>query len=91
MVYNKQNVFTAVTAEDISERIIVKGVYGYFAHDIDSLKKALKEDKTNRRCMYGRLTAIKDETNRARFVIDKGDYIFSLFYPTDSFLNTERY
>ena len=29
--------------------------------------------------------------NRARFVWDKGDRIFSLFYPTDNKLNTARY
>ena len=91
MVFNEQNVFTCVTAGKISERIILDGIYGYFAHDLDSLKKALREDKTSSRCLYGRLTKVKDETNRARFVLDRGDYIFSLFYPTDNCLNTNRY
>lgn len=91
MVYNKQNVFTAVTASDIPQRVLLQGVYGYFAHDIDSLKKAVTSNKTSARCLYGRLTEIKSETNRARFVLDRGDYIFSLFYPTDNFINTDRY
>lgn len=91
MIFNKQNVFTAVTAEDISQRIILNGIYGYFAHDLDSLKKAVENDKTSGRCLYGRLTNVKDSTNRARFVLDRGDYIFSLFYPTDNVLNPARY
>ncbi len=91
MVYNRQNIFTVVTADDIPQQVINNGIYGYFAHDIDSLKKTVENDKTSGRCLYGRLTQIRDQTNRARFVLDKGDYIFSLFYPTDNFLNTSRY
>lgn len=91
MIFDKQNVFTAVTADDISQRVIIQGVFGYFAHDLDSLKKAVENDKTSGRCLYGRLTSVKDPTNRARFVLDKGDYIFTLFYPTDNYLNTSRY
>lgn len=85
------NVFTVVTADNISERVMLQGIYGYFAHDLDSLEKAVENNKTSSRCLYGRLTSIKDKTNRARFVLDRGDYIFSLFYPTDNFLNTNRY
>lgn len=91
MVYFPQNVYTAVTASNITEEAVLRGIYGYFAHDIDSLKKAVKNEKTSARCVYGKLTAVKDETNRARFVLDRGDYIFSLFYPTDNYLNTNRY
>lgn len=85
------NIFTVLTANNISEGVIQQGIYGYFAHDLDSLEKAVENNKTSGRCLYGRLSAIKDKTNRARFVLDKGDYIFSLFYPTDNFLNTNRY
>lgn len=91
MVFDVRNVYTSVSASDVSERVILHGVYGYFAHDLASLKEAVKNNKTTGKCLYGRLTAIKDETNRARFVLDRGDYIFSLFYPTDNFLNTDRY
>lgn len=82
---------TVVSADDISERVIQAGVYGYFAHDLDSLQKAVQAGRTTSRCMYGRLTRIMEPTNRSRFVLDRGDYVFSLFYPTDSFLNTDRY
>lgn len=91
MVYEKQKVLTAVTADEVPERIILQGLFGYFAHDVNSLKRAVTEEKTSSRCYYGRLTQIKDDTNRARFVLDKGDMIFSLFYPTDTVLNVNRY
>lgn len=91
MNINYNNVFTAVTAGSITETIITQGLYGYFAHDLDSLEKAVENNKTSSRCLYGRLTSIKDKTNRARFVLGRGDYIFSLFYPTDNYLNTNRY
>lgn len=91
MLIDKNNVFTAVTADDIPKRTVLQGIYGYFAHDFDSLKKAVEQNKTSGRCCYGRLTQIRDATNRARFVLDRGDCIFSLFYPTDNYLNTSRY
>ena len=91
MQFNKQNVMTVVTADDISQRVILAGIYGYFSHDIDSLQKAVTDGRTSRRCMYGRLTRIVDSTNRSRFVLDNGNYIFSLFCPTDNYLNTNRY
>ena len=91
MQFNKQNVMTVVTADDISQRVILAGIYGYFAYDIDSLQKAVTAGRTSSRCMYGRLTKVMDSTNRSRFVLDNGNYIFSLFYPTDNYLNTDRY
>lgn len=91
MMFERDKVVTAVTADDISQRAILKGIFGYFAHDVNSLKRAVIEEKTSGRCYYGRLTQIKDDTNRARFVLDKGDLIFSLFYPTDTALNVNRY
>lgn len=39
MIYNRQNIFTVVTADDIPQQVINNGIYGYFAHGIDSLKK----------------------------------------------------
>lgn len=91
MQFNKQNVITVVTAGDITQKEVLAGVYGYFAHDIDSLQKAVIAGRTNAKCMYGRLTKIMGSTNRSRFVLDGGDFVFSLFYPTDDFLNTDRY
>ena len=91
MVYEKHRVLTAVTADEVPERTILQGLYGYFAHDVNSLKRAVIEEKTSSRCYYGRLTQIKDDTNRARFVLDKGELIFTLFYPTDTALNVNRY
>ena len=91
MQFNKQNVMTVVTADDISQRVILAGIYGYFAYDIDLLQKAVTSGMTSSRCMYGRLTKIMDSTNRSRFVLGNGDHIFSLFYPTDNYFNKDRY
>lgn len=90
--FNKSQVFTCVTADDLlNSGHIAKGIYGYFAHDLAHLKKAVEENKQNLYCFYGQLTKIMSTDNRARFVLDKGDYIFSLFYPTDWKLNIARY
>jgi len=90
--FNKSQVFTCVTADDLlNNGYIAKGIYGYFAHDLEHLKKSVEENKQNRYCFYGKLTKIMSADNRARFVLDKGDCIFSLFYPTDWKLNTARY
>lgn len=91
MQIDRNNIFTCVTADLISDKVILQGIYGYFARDLDSLSTAVEKNKTSSRCLYGKLTAIKDKTNRARFVLDRGDYIFSLFYPTDNYLNANRY
>lgn len=91
MQYYKQNVFTVVTADDIPQKTVAKGIFGYFANDLASLRQAVETDKTTDRCLYGRLTCIKGSANRERFVLDKGNYMFSLFYPTDTFLNINRY
>lgn len=90
--FNKSQVFTCITADGLlGNDNIAKGIYGYFAHDLEHLKKAVEENKQNRYCFYGQLTKIMPSDNRARFVLDKGDGIFSLFYPTDYELNPARY
>jgi hypothetical protein len=91
MTFHKDVVKTAVTADDISESILEAGIYGYFADDAESLRKAVTLSRTSARCLYGRLTKILSAENRARFMLGRGDFMFSLFYPTDSYLNTERY
>lgn len=91
MTFHKEAVKTAVTADEISESILSEGIYGYFADDAESLKMAVTVSKTSARCLYGRLTKVLGAMNRSRFVLDKGDFMFALFYPTDSYLNTERY
>lgn len=91
-IYSRSNVYTCVTAEElINNGFVEKGIYGYFAHDIHSLKRAVEENKQNRNCFYGRLSKVLSDENRARFVWENGDYIFSLFYPTDWQLNKERF
>lgn len=91
MTFHKDVAKTAVTADEISESILLEGIYGYFADDAESLRKAVTLSRTSARCLYGRLTKVLGATNRSRFVLGRGDFMFSLFYPTDSFLNTERY
>lgn len=90
--FNKSQAFTCITADDLlSNGFIANEIYGYFANDLEHLKKAVEENKQNLYCFYGQLTKIMSADNRARFVWDKGDRIFSLFYPTDNKLNTARY
>lgn len=91
MTFHKDVAKTAVTADEISEGILEADIYGYFADDAESLRKAVTLGRTSAKCLYGRLTKILEATNRSRFVLGRGDFMFSLFYPTDSFLNTERY
>ena len=41
--FNKSQVFTCVTADDLLNKdYIAKGIYGYFAHDLAHLKKAIE-------------------------------------------------
>jgi hypothetical protein len=91
MTYEKEKVVTSVTADDISQRAILKGIFGYFANDVESLQKAVVYEKTSGRCYYGRLTQVRNRDKKDRFVMDKGELIFNLFYPTDTLLNTARY
>lgn len=93
MQVNKNNVYTAVNADDLIEVLIKenKRIYGYFSNNYNSLKKAVEKGKTNNKCLYGALTKILSDTEPQRFVLDKGDYFFALFYPTDDYLNYNRY
>lgn len=91
MTYKREKVVTAVTADDISQRAILKGIFGYFANDIEPLQTAVINEKTSGRCYYGRLTQVRSRDKRDRFVLDREELIFTLFYPTDTTLNTLRY
>lgn len=91
MTYERDKVVTAVTADDVSQRAVLKGIFGYFANDIEALQTAVTHEKTSGRCYYGRLTQVRSRDKRDRFVLDKGELIFTLFYPTDTALNTLRY
>ena len=91
MTFHKDVVRTVVTADGITKSAIKSGVYGYFANDLESLQRAVTEEKSSGKCLYGQLTKILGAEQRARFVLDKGERIFSLFYPTDSQLNLMRY
>lgn len=93
MQINKNNVYTVVNADELSEILIRenKRIYGYFSNNFNSLKKALEKGQTNSKCFYGELTKIMSDTEPQRFVLDKGDYFFALFYPTDDYLNCDRY
>lgn len=93
MQVNKNNVYTAVNADELIKILEQenKRIYGYFSNNYNSLKKAVEKGRTNNKCLYGELTKILSDTETQRFVLDKGDYFFSLFYPTDDFLNCNRY
>lgn len=93
MQVNKNNVYTVVNAEELIKKLVQEEtkIYGYFSNNYNSLKKAVEKGKTNNKCLYGELTKILSDTEPQRFVLAKGDYIFSLFYPTDDFLNCNRY
>ena len=83
MQINKNNVYTAVNADELIETLIKenKRIYGYFSNNFNSLKKAVEKGKTNNKCLYGELTKILSDTEPQRFVLDRGDY----------YLNCNRY
>lgn len=91
MTFHKDVVRTVVTADSVTEDAIKSGVYGYFSNDLEAISRAVTEEKTSTRCRYGQLTKVLGADKKARFVLDEGNEIFSLFYPTDSHLNTMRY
>ena len=91
MIFERDKVVTPVSADDVSQRAILKGIFGYFANDVESLQTAVVNEKTSGRCYYGRLTQVRSRYKRDRFILDKGELIFTLFYPTDTTLNTLRY
>jgi hypothetical protein len=91
MTFHKDVVRTVVTADSVTEGAIKSGVWGYFANDLDAISRAVSEEKTSTRCRYGQLTKVLGADKKARFVLDEGNEIYSLFYPTDSHLNTMRY
>lgn len=93
MQVNKNNVYTAVNADELIETLVKenKRIYGYFSNNFNSLKKAVEKGQINHKCLYGELTKIMSDTEPQRFVLDKGDYFFALFYPTDAYLNSNRY
>ena len=91
MMFERDKVVTPVSADYVSQRAILKGIFGYFANDVESLQTAVTHEKTSGRCYYGRLTQVRSRDKRDRFVLDKGEMIFNLFYPTDTSLNTARY
>lgn len=93
MQINKSNVYTAVNADELIENLVQeeKRIYGYFSNNYNSLKRAIEDEQTNNKCLYGELTRIMSDIEPRRFVLDKGDYFFALFYPTDDFLNCNRY
>ena len=66
-------------------------LFGYFANDVEALQTAVTHEKTSGRCYYGRLTQVRARDKKDRFVLDKGELIFNLFYPTDTSLNIARY
>jgi hypothetical protein len=91
MTFHKDVVRTVVTADSVTEGVIKSGVWGYFANDLDAISRGVTEEKTSTRCRYGQLTKVLGADKKARFVLDEGNEIFSLFYSTDSHLNTMRY
>lgn len=93
MQINKNNVYTIVNADELIKKLAQETtrIYGYFSNNYNSLKKAVEKEHTNNKCLYGELTKILSDTEPRRFVLGKEDYLFSLFYPTDDFLNCNRY
>lgn len=91
MTFHKDVVRTVVTADSMTEGAVKSGVWGYFANDLEAISRAVTKAKTSTRCRYGQLTKVLGADKKARFVLDEGNEIFSLFYPTDSRLNTMRY
>lgn len=65
------------------------GIYGYFSNDLESLKSAVKRNRTGLKVVYAELEYILPECNERRFGCSCGN--FSLFYALDKSLDKNRY
>ena len=84
MMFEDKEVITTVNADKCKV-----GRFGYFSNDLKSLKESVNKSRTNLRTIYARLDVILDEHYEKRFLCENGS--FSLFYPMDNSMNTNRY
>lgn len=84
MRFDIKNVKTAVEAGNC-----IKGMYGYFANDIASIRQTVENKKTSMKTFYAKLDGICEDKFERRFSCQCGT--FSLFYPLDLTERNERY
>lgn len=83
-MFSTNEIKTAVNADSA-----VLFTYGYFANNLNALRRAVEENKTTLKVFYGRLESVLADKYERRFSTTVGD--FSLFYPLDKELNEGRY
>lgn len=84
MDFVKENVISIINIE--TSEI---GLYGYFSNDLESLQRAVENERANLKTVYARLSYRLDSKYERRLGCKYGN--FSLFYPTDNYSNTSSY
>lgn len=83
-VFDLSKLKTTVNADNVRN-----GSFGYFGNDLDSIKRAVTQGKTNLKVVYARLNYVLPDNNERRFGCDAGN--FSLFYYLEREHNPNRY
>lgn len=81
---------TAVSADTLKS-VLDKGIYGYFSNDLNSIRTSVLKERISSKCVYGRLKSIASDTEAKRFSFEDNNLLYALFYPTDNYLNVDRY
>lgn len=90
MLFVNDNCATAVNADEL-KKCISKGVYGYFSNDLNSIRTSVLKERISSKCVYGKLKSIASDTEVKRFSFADNNLLYALFYPTDNYLNVDRY
>lgn len=77
------------TTVDIDKGEVTLDSYGYFSNDLDSIRRAVTQNKINLKVVYTKLNNFLEPKYERRFDTRSGN--FALFYLTDSKLNETRY
>ena len=84
MDFVKENVISTINIE--TSEI---GLYGYFSNDLESLQRAVENERANLKTIYARLSYCLESEYERRLGCKYGN--FALFYPMDKELNEMRY
>lgn len=77
------------TTVDIDKGEVTLDSYGYFSNDLDSIRRAVTQDKINLKAVYTKLNNLLEPKYERRFDTLSGS--FALFYQTDDKYNEVRY
>lgn len=77
------------TSVDIELGNVALNSYGYFSNDIESIRRAVTQDRINLKVIYTKLNNFLESKYERRFDTYYGN--FALFYQTDDKFNETRY